>query len=211
MKALTSLLVLIVAAAISTATPIGSGLNGQIDFRTGAYSSCDLLSACAINDPNTGFNLNLSSDPRGMNWTSGVGFGVLGGTQGDEIDNVEVFTVSLGGLRDIAGVYFTNFFRPPDGIDGETAVVRAYNGNTLVGLYNFDGNDPVIGGDGEFYGALNVSATRLVFTTTQTLGDVLDEFSVAGIAVRGNEIPEPSTMALLGLGLAGFALVRRRK
>jgi hypothetical protein len=211
MKALTSLLVLIVAAAVSNATPIGSGLDGQIDFRTGAYSSCDLLSACAISDPNTGFNLNLSSDPRGMNWTSGLGFGILGGTQGDEIDNVEVFTVSLGGLRDVTGVYFTKIFDRPDGIDGETAVVRAYNGNTLVGTFSFTGNDP-IGGDGEFYGALNVSATRLVFTTTQTSGDRFDEFAVAGITVRGgSDIPEPSTMALLGLGLAGFALVRHRK
>jgi hypothetical protein len=83
----------------------------------------------------------------------------------------------------------------------------ALDGSLLKGLANdnFDTNSKAdnIGGFADFN--FSSSFQPLGFTTP-------DGYSLTGTAeLKGESIPEPSTIALLGLGLLGFAGARKRK
>lgn len=88
---------------------------------------------------------------------------------------------------------------------GDTVLITAYNGLAVVGTELVESNRQV-----DFGSAL---VTRLVFDDSSTnsgfgFGDFSYSFPTRD---PGNNVPEPRSLALLSIGIAGLGVARKRK
>lgn len=130
------------------------------------------------------------------------------GYENDEVDPGELLTISFAQAIDVQQVWITDLFdfgapentRNPMGEEG-FAKITFENGDTTT--YSFYGiNSDQQNGDQLFVVEGNEKVTQMEFWSN-AYGD---EFSVAGF-----NVPEPATLILFGLGLAGLGAARRKQ
>jgi len=151
---------------------------------------------------------------------NGAGFGLGGGDQADGADTTMYgtsgstgaagtpnasFTLNFGSLQK----YFGLLWGSVDAYNTLTFFNGAANVGSLTGANVTASPNGNQGVNGTLY--VNINSTldfdRVVFTSSQ----YAFEFDNIAWSVSRQDVPEPGSLALLGLGLAGLAAASRRK
>lgn len=143
------------------------------------------------------------------------GLGVGGsGRELDEIEDEEYLTLVFEKAINLVSIKLTDLFprsnhadgQGSDGNDpvhGEVANIEFYlNGNVVGSTQLLGSASTATNGDQTYFATNGLVVDKIVFTA----GGNYNEYSVKAI-----EVPEPGMFALLGLGLMGLGLSRRRQ
>ncbi len=206
--------------------------NIDIDFRSAEWAPANGVDPYAVNYANFGEVKAIASpDGKVLYQDSIDGLGVKSDpnkvqdqrcVQKDEVDEIqgcETLTVLLGGIDysklSVTTIWLTDLFKAKDGVDGEQARIRINWADGSFDAFTVTGDQ--VGNNGEFMvditgytsgsGDKAIDNIRFFVPGRETPENFNDEYSVAGFTV----VPEPAVVALMGLGLVGFAAMRRRR
>ncbi len=173
---------------------------GLIDFRTADWSAANGQQSYTVN----GVTATASPWYTKLSQNTNDGLGINGFLdEPDEIDGKERLRVDLGAETLVEEITISNLYADEEYCFivcfkyDETGYYKKDNSGSWIG---FTGVDAV---NGLFTIALNETVQLLDFKSKK------HEFSVQQIKTAS--VPEPGTLALLGLGLAGLTVARKRK
>lgn len=131
-----------------------------------------------------------------------------GATYQSGANNLNIFEVAFNNLNWVVAGNVLQYFSVA-GVDNPAETPYRpwfmHASNAALGGVAADGAD-------DFYSAFYVNGAFLAFDSTfSSLGNGWDKSSDINVQVEASRIPEPASLALLGLGLAGLAATRRRK
>jgi|GEM_PF-2152601 hypothetical protein len=225
---MTQRILLFVAAlllATGLAGPTSRAHALSLDFTDASYSGA-MNAASFVKDLGALGTLTFTPLPGNarLYWDGTDGFGVQYGYENDEVEGDETLLLTFSTAVHLDAIHLTDLFYE--------------NGYLEQGAYALDGGTPVTfladptqtpspATNGVKTLTLDASPliTTIAFTAPGLVCDNLQlfslhcggtdcqnhEFSVAGLDVHPNEVPEPATLVLLGSGLLGIGLKARRK
>ena len=204
--------------SLGSATPNSDAAAASFDAAAGSLGSISLINfESAPLGAFSSLAIGAGVTASGLGYTGAATHSIIGG---DRCGSVCGFNTTTSGRKylDIDANFITLSFASPiqafgayiTGLQlaGETVNFSDGTSQTLT-LQNF-------GSGAQFFGFTDAgtSISSIVFDTrnpSNGLGDFIGLDDIRFVAAGPSSVPEPGTMALLGLGIAGLALRRRKQ
>jgi hypothetical protein len=206
------------AASQASAIPV------LVDFTAGNWSAAS--GETSISQSYGSFDVTLtSSGPGALTFNAGgptpssaTDFLALGGDGigigDDEVSWGQSLKVGFSSEVTVLSYYFLDLFagEGPGGVAEQVSVDFGAAGNYVDSGVATD----TVG----FYGRNNLSLSDILWISFSSYAGAFSDFALAGILIddgtllqtaRPVSVPEPGTLGLLGIGLVGAALIRRRR